>query len=35
MKSNGAEITTAEAVLFEMLNVCGTDEFKEISKIVK
>ncbi len=35
MKSNGAEITTAEAVLFEMLNVCGTEEFKAISQIVK
>ena len=35
MRSNGAEITTAESVLFELLNVCGTDEFKQISKLVK
>jgi nicotinamidase-related amidase len=35
MRNNGAEITTSEAVLFELLNVCGTEEFKAISKIVK
>ena len=35
MRSNGAEITTTESILFEMLNVCGTDEFKGISQIVK
>ncbi len=35
MRNNGAEITTTEAILFELLNVCGTDEFKSISKIVK
>ncbi|HSP88436.1 MAG TPA: hydrolase [Ignavibacteriaceae bacterium] len=35
MRNNGAEITTTESVLFELLNVCGTDEFKAISKIVK
>jgi len=35
MQYNGAEITTTEAVLFELLNVCGTDEFKQISKLVK
>jgi len=35
MRSNGAEITLTESVLFEMLNVCGTDEFKAISKLVK
>jgi len=35
MRYNGAEITTSEAVLFELLNVCGTEEFKAISKIVK
>src|SRR4030042_684157 len=33
MRSNGAEITTTESILFEILNVCGTDEFKAISKI--
>jgi hypothetical protein len=35
MRSNGAEITTAEAILFELLNVCGTEEFKAVFKIVK
>ena len=35
MRQNGTEITTTEAILFELLEVCGTDEFKNISKIVK
>lgn len=35
MRQHGAEVTTAEAILFELLNVCGTDTFKQISKIVK
>jgi nicotinamidase-related amidase len=35
MRNHGAEITTTESVLFELLEVCGTTEFKEISKIVK
>lgn len=35
MRHHGAEITTTEAILFELLNVCGTEEFKSISKIVK
>ncbi|HKI77710.1 MAG TPA: hydrolase [Ignavibacteriaceae bacterium] len=35
MESHGAEITTTEAILFEMLNYSGTDEFKLISKIIK
>ncbi len=35
MRDNGAEVTTTEAVLFEVLNVCGTPEFKTISKLVK
>ncbi len=35
MKVNGAEITTSESILFELLNICGTQEFKEILKIVK
>ena len=35
MRHHGAEITTTEAILFELLNVSGTDEFKQISKIVK
>ncbi len=35
MNEHGAEITTTESILFELLNICGTDEFKAISKIVK
>lgn len=35
MRSHRIEITTTEAILFELLNVCGTDEFREISKIIK
>jgi nicotinamidase-related amidase len=35
MRQHGAEVTTTEAILFELLNVCGTDVFKQISKIVK
>ena len=35
MRNHGAEITTTESILFELLEVCGTPEFKEISKIVK
>ncbi|MEP0862677.1 MAG: hydrolase [Ignavibacterium sp.] len=35
MRTLGAEITTSESILFELLEVCGTPEFKAISKIVK
>jgi isochorismate hydrolase len=35
MRSNGAEVTSTESILFELLNACGTDEFKAISKLVK
>jgi len=35
MRTLGAEITTAESILFELLEICGTPEFKEVSKIVK
>ena len=35
MRYLGVEVTTTEAVLFELLNVCGTPQFKEVSKIVK
>ncbi len=35
MEKNGAEISLAESVLFELLNICGTDEFKAVSKLVK
>ncbi len=35
MRNNGAEVTVTESILFELLNVCGTDAFKAISKLVK
>ncbi len=35
MRHHGTEITTTESILFELLNVCGTPQFKEVSKIVK
>lgn len=35
MRSNGAEVTVTESILFELLNVCRTDEFKAVSKLVK
>ena len=35
MRNHGAEVTTTESILFELLNVCGTPQFKEMSKIVK
>jgi nicotinamidase-related amidase len=35
MRQAGIVITTAEAIVFEMLVKCGTDEFKDISKLVK
>lgn len=35
MRSRGIEVSSTESILFELLNVCGTDEFKAISKIVK
>lgn len=35
MGRHGAEITTTEAILFELLESSGTEEFKAISKIVK
>lgn len=35
MQTLGAEVTTTESVLFELLEVCGTNEFKEISRIIK
>lgn len=34
-RKEGAVITTYEALLFELTRVSGTNEFKEISKIVK
>ncbi len=35
MKNHGVEVTSTESILFELLNESGTDEFKQISKIVK
>jgi nicotinamidase-related amidase len=35
MSRHGAEVTTTESILFELLQVCGTDEFKAVSKLVK
>lgn len=35
MQQNDAEITLTESVLFELLEVCGTEQFKAISKLVK
>lgn len=35
MRDVGAIITTAESLLFELLERAGTDQFKEISKLVK
>lgn len=35
MRYAGVIVTTTEAILFELLNVSGTDEFKQISKIIK
>ncbi len=35
MNKHGVEVTTTESILFELLNVCGTDEFKAVSKLVK
>jgi len=35
MRLHGAEVTTSESILFELLNICGTDQFRAVSKIVK
>lgn len=35
MRHHGIEVSTTESILFELLNICGTPQFKEISKIVK
>ncbi len=35
MRTNGAEITTSESILFELLEICGTDLFKSVAKIIK
>ncbi|HSG67328.1 MAG TPA: hydrolase [Bacteroidales bacterium] len=35
MRQSGAIITTYESILFELLRYSGTDEFREISRLVK
>jgi nicotinamidase-related amidase len=35
MRYHGAEVTTTESILFELLNICGTEVFKQVSKVVK
>lgn len=35
MRQEGAVITSYESILFELARVSGTDEFKEISRLVK
>lgn len=35
MQQEGADITSVESILFELLVNCGTEEFKSISRIVK
>jgi nicotinamidase-related amidase len=35
LRDHGATVTTAEAVLFEWCETAGTDEFKQISALVK
>jgi nicotinamidase-related amidase len=35
MQFNGAEITSTESILLEVLDICGTPGFKEVIKIVK
>ena len=34
MENSGAQITTTESILFEWCEVAGTDEFKQISRLV-
>lgn len=35
MRQSGALITTSESILFELLKYSGTDQFREISRLVK
>ena len=35
MQFIGVQLTTVESILFELLDVCGTPQFKEILKIIK
>ncbi len=35
MQQAGAQITTTESALFELLERCDTDDFKTVAKLVK
>lgn len=35
MAHNNVEITTVESILFELLQVCKTEEFKKVSSLIK
>jgi hypothetical protein len=35
MRQSGAFIVSAEMILFMLLDVAGTDEFKAISRLIK
>jgi nicotinamidase-related amidase len=35
MAKHGAEITTVESILFELLQICGSPEFKKVSSLIK
>ncbi|MEE4272071.1 MAG: isochorismatase family protein, partial [Thermoanaerobaculales bacterium] len=35
MQGAGAEITTTESALFELVERCGTPDFKAVAKLVK
>jgi hypothetical protein len=35
LRDAGCVMTTTESILFELCRQAGTDEFKEISKLVK
>jgi nicotinamidase-related amidase len=35
MVKHGVEITTVESILFELLHICGSPEFKKVSLLIK
>jgi hypothetical protein len=35
MASAGVVVTTTESALFELLERCGTDEFKAVSRMIR
>jgi nicotinamidase-related amidase len=35
MAASGAVITSTESVLFELLELCGTDEFRSVSRLIR